>query len=121
MQTKPVSPFVSVVGVGAMKSDHTPSAASRRNQLLTNGAIIAVGVVLAIGALIWMSLASASAGGRSGLRPAHAATAAAKGSSAAAHAARRGSVDIAAIVAQRRGIDRAPSAAAAPRVLWITC
>jgi hypothetical protein len=66
MQTKSVSPFASVVGLGALKSDHTPTAASRRNQLLTNGAIIAVGVVLVIGALVWMSLASASAGGRSG-------------------------------------------------------
>ena len=66
MQTKPDSPFASVVGLGALKSDHTPSAASRRNALLTNGAIIAVGVVLVIGALIWMSLASSAAGGRSG-------------------------------------------------------
>jgi hypothetical protein len=63
MQPIPDSPFASVVGLGALKSDHTPSAASRRNELLTNGAIIAIGVVLVAGALVWMSLASA--GGRS--------------------------------------------------------
>ncbi len=66
MQPNPVSPFAAVVGLGALKSDHTPSAASRPNELLTSGVIIAVGVVLVVGALIWMSLASASAGGRSG-------------------------------------------------------
>jgi hypothetical protein len=66
MQTKPDSPFSSVIGLGPLKSEHTPSAASRRNQLITNGVIIAVGVVLMAAAFVWMTVASSANGSGDG-------------------------------------------------------
>ncbi len=48
------SPFASVIGLGALKSDHTPTQRSRITGLLT-GLICIVGAPLALGLSAWMA------------------------------------------------------------------
>ena len=65
MQSQPESPFAPVVGLGALKSGHTPSTQSRRNSIITNVLFVALGLALIVAAFIWMAYASSrgSSGG----------------------------------------------------------
>ena len=55
MQPQPESPLASVVGLGALKSDHTPSQQSRRNSLIGNALLVAVGLALIVGPFIFLT------------------------------------------------------------------